>query len=159
MMPEGWKFGTSLPVAEHQAATRSSFKPISLDMLVDSPVATGEYYRNIDITPAGEPIHHEMDIVADSEDALNMSPKNQKEMTNLVAESGKLFGTRHYRDYHFLLALSDHVAHFGLEHHESNDSRLPERALLDPAPACHWAACWRTSSCTRGTESFAARPT
>ena len=53
-------------------------------------------------------------------------------MTNLVAESGKLFGTRHYRDYHFLLTLSDHVAHFGLEHHESNDSRLPERVLISP---------------------------
>jgi predicted metalloprotease with PDZ domain len=62
-----------------------------------------------------------------------MSPENQKQMTNLVAESGKLFGARHYRDYHFLLALSDHVAHFGLEHHESNDSRLPERALLLPS--------------------------
>jgi predicted metalloprotease with PDZ domain len=53
-------------------------------------------------------------------------------MTNLVAESGRLFGTRHYRDYHFLLTLSDHVAHFGLEHHESDDSRLPERALISP---------------------------
>jgi predicted metalloprotease with PDZ domain len=54
-------------------------------------------------------------------------------MTNLVAESGKLFGARHYHDYHFLLALSDHVAHFGLEHHESNNSRLPERTLLLPS--------------------------
>jgi len=53
-------------------------------------------------------------------------------MTNLVAESGKLFGARHYRDYHFIFALSDHVAHFGLEHHESNDSRLPERTLISP---------------------------
>jgi predicted metalloprotease with PDZ domain len=71
-------------------------------------------------------------MVADSEEALQISPENQKEMVNLVAESGKLFGTRHYRDYHFLFTLSDHVAHFGLEHHESNDSRLPERALLEP---------------------------
>jgi len=30
----------------------------------------------------------------------------------------------HYRDYHFLLTLSDHVAHFGLEHHESSDDRV-----------------------------------
>ncbi len=43
-----------------------------------------------------------------------------------------LFGAQHYRDYHFLYSLSDHVAHFGLEHHESNDSRLGERALVDP---------------------------
>jgi predicted metalloprotease with PDZ domain len=131
LMPDGWKFGTPLPVAK-ESGNQVSFKPISLDMLVDSPVITGEYYRAIDLTPKGEPIHHEIDMVADSEAALNMSPAIQKEMTNLVAESGKLFGARHYRDYHFLLTLSDHVAHFGLEHHESNDSRLPERALLLP---------------------------
>ena len=131
IMPDGWKFGSSLPVAS-QSGNEVSFKPISFDLLVDSPVATGLYYRNIDITPPGEPIHHQMDMVADSEDALNMSPKDQRAMTNLVAESGKLFGARHYRDYHFILGLSDHVAHFGLEHHESNDSRLPENALQGP---------------------------
>ncbi|HEY1984566.1 MAG TPA: M61 family peptidase [Terracidiphilus sp.] len=130
-MPEGWKFGTSLTV-ENQSGNQVTFKPISLDMLVDSPVIAGEYYRSIDLTPAGEPIHHQIDMVADSESALNMSADNQKQMTNLVAESGKLFGARHYRDYHFLLTLSDHVAHFGLEHHESNDSRLPERTLISP---------------------------
>jgi len=131
VMPDGWKFGTSLPIAG-QSGNEVSFKPISLDMLVDSPVITGEFYRAIDLTPAGEPIHHEIDMVADSEAALNMSPEIQKGMTNLVAESGKLFGARHYRDYHFLFTLSDHVAHFGLEHHESNDSRLPERVLIGP---------------------------
>ena len=130
-LPQGWKFGTSLPV-EGESGSEVRFKPISLDLLVDSPVIAGEYYRSIDLTPPGEPIHHEIDMVADSEAALNMSPENQNQMTRLVAESGKLFGTRHYRDYHFLLTLSDHVAHFGLEHHESNDSRLPERVLLGP---------------------------
>jgi predicted metalloprotease with PDZ domain len=131
LLPDGWKFGSSLPV-ETQSGNQVAFKPISLDMLVDSPVISGQYYRAIDITPAGEPIHHELDLAADSEAALALSPENQKQMVALVAESGKLFGARHYRDYHFLLALSDHVAHFGLEHHESNDSRLPERALLGP---------------------------
>jgi len=131
-MPDGWQFGTALPV-KNEAGNRVSFNPISLDLLVDSPVITGEFYRKIDLTPPGEPIHHEIDIAADSADALNMSPENQKQMINLVAESGKLFGARHYRDYHFLLALSDHVAHFGLEHHESNNSRLPERTLLLPS--------------------------
>jgi predicted metalloprotease with PDZ domain len=131
-LPDGWKFGTALPV-DKQSRNEVAFKPISLDLLVDSPVIAGQYYRAIDITPPGEPIHHELDLVADSEDALRLSPESQKGMVNLVAESGKLFGTRHYRDYHFLLTLSDHVAHFGLEHHESNDSRLPERALLEPS--------------------------
>ena len=130
-LPQGWKFGTSLPVAG-ESGGEVHFKPISLDMLVDSPVIAGQYYRSVDITPPGEPIHHELDLVADSEGALSLTPENQKQMVNLVAESGKLFGSRHYRDYHFLLTLSDHVAHFGLEHHESNDSRLPERTLIGP---------------------------
>ncbi|MGO8933367.1 MAG: M61 family metallopeptidase [Terracidiphilus sp.] len=131
ILPDGWKYGTALPVAG-ESGSQVSFKPISLDLLVDSPVITGQFYRAIDLTPPGEPIHHEIDMVADSEAALAMSPEIQKGMTNLVAESGKLFGARHYRDYHFLFTLSDHVAHFGLEHHESNDSRLPERTLLSP---------------------------
>jgi predicted metalloprotease with PDZ domain len=131
ILPDGWKFGTALPI-DTQSGGTVAFKPISLDLLVDSPVIAGEFYRAIDITPPGEPIHHELDLVADSAIALNLSADNQKQMTNLVAESGKLFGARHYRDYHFLLTLSDHVAHFGLEHHESNDSRLPERTLISP---------------------------
>jgi len=133
-LPEGWKFGTSLPI-EAEKGSDVSFKPISLELLVDSPVIAGEFYRSIDLTPPGEPIHHEIDLVADSAAALNMTPEVQKGLTNVVAETGNLFGARHYRDYHFLLTLSDHVAHFGLEHHESNDSRLPERALLEPSAA------------------------
>lgn len=133
-LPEGWKYGTSLPVAS-DAGNTATFKPITFNLLVDSPVIAGQYYRAIAITPPGEPIHHELDLAADSEAALAISPAVQKDMVNLVAEAGRLFGTRHYRDYHFLLALSDHVQHFGLEHHESNDSRLPERALISPNAA------------------------
>jgi predicted metalloprotease with PDZ domain len=130
ILPDGWKFGT--PQHGTQSGNQVSFPAISLERLVDSPVIIGQYYRAINITPPGEPIHHELDIVADSEVALNISPEVQKAMTNLVAEAGKLFGSRHYREYHFLLTLSDHVAHFGLEHNECNDSRLPERVLLSP---------------------------
>ena len=131
VLPDGWKFGTALPI-ENQSGNRITFKPAELNRLVDSPVIAGEYYRAIDVTPPGEPIHHEIDLVADSAEALNMSPKVQEGLTNLVAETGKLFGARHYRDYHFLLTLSDYVAHFGLEHHESNDSRVGERTLIGP---------------------------
>lgn len=129
-LPEGWKFGTALPVAR-QEGNRIEFKPASLNRLVDSPVSAGQYYRVVDVTPEGEPIHHEIDLAADSEAALDMNAELQRDYTNLVAETGKLFGARHYRDYHFLLTLSDHVAHFGLEHHESDDSRVDEFSLID----------------------------
>ena len=92
-LPEGWKFGTPLPV-ENQSGNEVRFKPVELDRLVDSPVVAGEYFRAVDVTPEGEPIHHEVDLVADSEAALAMSPEVEKDMKNLVAESGKLFGAR-----------------------------------------------------------------
>lgn len=137
-LPEGWKFGTALPIAQ-QAGDEIQFKPVSLNRLVDSPVIAGQYLRVVNVTPPGEPIHHEMDIAADSEAALNLSPELQKDYTRLVAETGALFGARHYRDYHFLLTLSDHVAHFGLEHHESDDSRVAERSLIESAPRLQMA--------------------
>src|SRR6202049_1895721 len=59
---------------------------------------------------------------------------------NLVKEAGALFGSRHYRSYHFLLTMSDHIASFGLEHHESSDDRVGERALVDEAPRTMMAA-------------------
>ncbi len=130
-LPEGWKFGTALPVARREG-NEIEFKPASLNRLVDSPVSASRFYRVVDVTPPGEPVHHEIDLAADSQAALKMSPELQQEYTNLVAETGKLFGARHYRDYHFLLTLSNYVAHFGLEHHESDDSRIGEFSLIDP---------------------------
>lgn len=133
-LPPGWKFGTALPVA-NQSNGEIAFQTVALDRLVDSMLIAGEYYRAIDLTPPGEPIHHEIDLVADSEAALAMTPEVQRGLTNLVAESGKIFGARHYREYRFLLTLSGHTAHFGVEHHESSDNRLPERQLLSPDAA------------------------
>src|SRR5258706_9182348 len=50
----------------------------------------------------------------------------------LVKEADALFGARHVDGYHFLLTISDNVAHFGLEHHQSSDDRVRERSLVDP---------------------------
>ena len=74
----------------------------------------------------------ELDVAADSAAALDAPPEVWEQYKNLVKQTDALFGAQHYRDYHFLFSLSDHVAHFGLEHHESNDSRLWERALVEP---------------------------
>jgi predicted metalloprotease with PDZ domain len=48
-----------------------------------------------------------------------------------VAETGKLFGARHYEKYHFLWTLSDQTAHHGLEHHESSDNGTGENVFSD----------------------------
>ncbi|MBZ5568437.1 MAG: M61 family peptidase [Acidobacteriia bacterium] len=136
-LPQGWKFGTALPQSgtlqrvDSQKMNMALFQPATLTTLVDSPVIAGEYYRSVPLSPEGEARPAELDMAADSAAAVDIGPDVQNRMRNLVAEGGALFGARHYRDYHFLLSLSDHVAHFGLEHHESNDSRVSERALID----------------------------
>ena len=128
-LPAGWKYGTALPGAKQNGDT-IDFSPVALNTLVDSPVLAGRYFREIQLTPGKNPPHY-IDIAADSEAALAMTPETEMHLHQLVAEAGALFGSRHYRDYHFLLTLSDDVAHFGLEHHESSDDRTAERSLID----------------------------
>lgn len=130
-LPDGWKFATALPVAS-QSGNEVVFKRVALNRLVDSPVQAGEFLRKVNITPPGEPIHHELDIASDNAASLEISPKQIQDYTNLVEQTWEQFGTRHYRDYHFLFTLSDHVAHFGLEHHESDDSRTGADYFSDP---------------------------
>jgi len=127
-IPRGWKFATPLPVA-NQAEDKVDFAPASLTMLVDAPVQTGEYLKVVPLSTENPPA--ELDVAADSAAALDAPPEVWDHYKNLVQQAGILFGARHYRDYHFLLTLSDHVAHFGLEHHESNDSRSSERSLVN----------------------------
>jgi predicted metalloprotease with PDZ domain len=127
-LPSGWKFGSSLPVA-NQTGDDIHFAPISLTMLVDGPVIAGEYLKVVPLSSDATPA--ELDVAADTPGALAAPPEVWEHFKSLVAQAGILFGARHYRDYHFLLTLSDHVAHFGLEHHESNDSRIDERSLVE----------------------------
>jgi predicted metalloprotease with PDZ domain len=136
-LPAGWKFGTALPVASENAE-RIEFKPVALNTLVDSPVIAGKYFRRIELTPGQTPPHY-MDIAADSTAALEMPADMEMQFRALVRETGALFGSRHYRDYHFLVTLSDDVAHFGLEHHESSDDRTLERSLIDDTERVYFA--------------------
>jgi predicted metalloprotease with PDZ domain len=130
-VPAGWQIGSALPLGPQNGNTYD-FKPTSLYTLVDSPVITGEYLKVLRLnSPQGTP-PVEMDIAADSHAALEFLPGVEGHLKQLPMEAVALFGATHYRDYHFLLSLSDHVAHFGLEHHESNDSRIPEDSLSDP---------------------------
>ena len=137
-LPADWKFGTALPIAKQDGAT-TEFAAVPLTTLVDSPVISGRYYRAIQLTPGQNP-SHEIDIAADSAAALAMTPETQLQLHNLVTEAYALFGARHYRNYHFLLTLSDDVAHFGLEHHESSDDRTAERSLIDEAERIEFAS-------------------
>lgn len=136
-VPAGWKFGTALPI-DRETGDTIEFQPAGLETLVDSPVITGRHFRTIELTPGVDP-SHVIHLAADSEDALAVKPEVVANYKRLVAETGALYGSRHYRSYHFLVSLSDHLAHFGLEHHESSDDRMPEGALTEEDVRKVWA--------------------
>jgi len=130
-LPEGWKFGTALKPTR-QNGSSVDFQTVSLTTLVDSPVIAGAIYRQVQIIPAGEPLTHVVDLVGESEEAIQITDKDVVSLTQLVSETGKLFGARHYTSYHFLLILGDQTAHHGLEHHESSDNGAAEDMFSNP---------------------------
>lgn len=128
-VPAGWKYGTALPVA-NETSGAIEFQPANLTTLVDSPVLMGAHIRLIDLSPGQKPEHH-IHIAAETGSGLEASPELVQQWRQLVAETGALFGARHYRHYDFLLTVSDNVETDGIEHNESSDNRVPGRIFQD----------------------------
>src|SRR5579872_3703146 len=129
-LPVGWKYGSALQGGVSEGK-HVAFPALSLEELIDSPLLCGEYLKEIPIGPSDGPKHRVV-MACDSEEGLAVPPETKAGWDGVVTEAGKLFGTRHYRAYTFLLALSDQTGVFAVEHHESSDNRLPERALITP---------------------------
>jgi predicted metalloprotease with PDZ domain len=125
-IPGGWKFGTAL----EPASSPTSFKTVSLEQLIDSPVLAGRWFREIALAPEITPKHY-LDLAGDGPEDILLSQEHIENFNNLIRQTGYLYRSRHYNAYHFLVTLSDQVAHFGLEHHQSSDDRVPEKTFVD----------------------------
>ncbi|MDA3915076.1 M61 family peptidase [Oleiagrimonas sp.] len=129
ILPRHWKFATALDVAS-QSGNVVHFKPVSFNNFVDSPLIAGKHFKRVDLAPGAKvPVH--LNIVGDSAADVNTSTSQVREHRNLVTQILALFGSHHYHHYDFLLTLSNHVGHFGLEHHQSSDDRLAASYLTD----------------------------
>jgi len=128
-LPAGWQYGTALTKTGERDGD-VDFAAVPLNMLIDSPLLTGRYFKEFPLAPEVTPKHY-LDIAADGPEDLEIKPGDLAAFNKLVLETGALYKSRHYNSYHFLLTLSDQVAHFGLEHHQSSDDRVDERTLLD----------------------------
>lgn len=123
VLPEGWEFAAALD-EDSRNANQVSFKATTLEMLVDSPLFAGRYFKRLDLDPgAATPVH--LNLVADSPESLDVKGPELVAHRKLVQEAYALFGGPHYDRYEFLLALSDHFSEIGLEHHRSSENRRP----------------------------------
>jgi predicted metalloprotease with PDZ domain len=128
-IPSGWKFGTALD-KDGGSGQMTTFKTVSLEQLIDSPVLAGRYFREVPLAPEITPKHY-LDMAADGPEEVELSKEHIADFDRLVRETGALYRSRHYGSYHFLVTLSDEVAHFGLEHHQSSDDRVTATTFTD----------------------------
>src|SRR5258708_9121990 len=124
---EHGRFGPALPFLENGNPIK--FGPVSLTTLADSPLVAGVNYRRIHLADSAPT--NEMDIVADSPQALELPAEKVTQYQHLVTEAAALFSATHYQHYHFLVALSDQTFHDGVEHHESSLNAAGEDYFTD----------------------------
>lgn len=119
-LPEGWQYGVALETTARNGDA-VSFKPVSLETLVDSPLFAGRYYKQFDLAP-GAKVPVRLNLVADDARALDVKPEQLEAHRKLVREAISLYGAQHYDHYDFLLSLSDNFSGIGLEHHRSSEN-------------------------------------
>jgi predicted metalloprotease with PDZ domain len=128
-LPAGWEFATAARVAARDG-DRVQFEPLSLERLVDSPLFAGRHVRRFELDPDPRaPVH--LNVFADRASQLEALPAQVEAHRRLVRESLRLFGSRHYRRYDFLLALSEDFGGIGLEHHESSENGVGPGYFID----------------------------
>jgi len=99
-----------------------SFQTVSLELLVDSPLLAGRYFREVAVAPEITPKHY-LDMVADKSESLEISQVHIDQFSNLVRQTGPLFQSRHYNSFRMLVTLSDHISGGAFDHHQSLDNR------------------------------------
>lgn len=124
-LPDGWQFSTQLDVAARDSAT-VRFTPVSLEVLVDSPLFAGRWFKRFELGRSGAAPAF-LDVVADAPQYLEASPEAIEAHRRLVAEATRLFGAPPFRRYTFMLALTREMGGIGTEHLASSENtRAPE---------------------------------
>lgn len=132
VMPAGWHFASALQSMEVSVTSAPpnsvTFHTVPLDQLVDSPVISGRYFREIALAPEVTPKHY-LDLVADTPASLQIDQSHIDRFSELVRQAGILFHHRHYDSFHMLVTLSDRIAGDAFDHHQSLDNRRPANFL------------------------------
>lgn len=130
-IPASWQYATALDTASEVGST-ITFKPVPLNVLMDSPLYAGKYFTKIDLDPGARvPVH--LDVAADRPEDLAISPADLAAHRKLVQQAYKNYGSHHYDHYDFLLALSGELGGVGLEHHRSSENGTERFYFTDAA--------------------------
>ena len=128
-LPAGWQSATALDGASTSGA-QTTYKRVSLETLIDSPVYAGRYAKRLELDPGSTaPVY--LDLFADHPESLEVKPEQLQAHRALVSQAYKLFGSRHSAHYDFLYSLSDQVFQEGLEHQQSSENGTDPETFTD----------------------------
>jgi predicted metalloprotease with PDZ domain len=153
-LPAGWTQASALREAGRSEGWLR-FHPVDLDTLADSPVFAGLYHRAVPLEAAGAGRPVTLHLFGDEPSDIEASPAQIEAHRKLVQQADRLFASRHFQHYDFLLAISDRLGGIGLEHHQSSenavrtgyfrdwDKRAGSRSLLPHEYAHSWNGKFR----------------
>ncbi|MGC8517718.1 MAG: hypothetical protein ACP5P4_04220 [Steroidobacteraceae bacterium] len=130
ILPKGWGYSTAL-TTESRVGERVNFKEEPLAYLGDSPLDIGRYYKKV-LLWHHDHAHMWLDMFADAPQDLDVPAKLLDAYKNVAPEALALYGSRHWYNYHALLALSNHITFEGVEHHQSSDNRASADFMTNP---------------------------
>ncbi len=123
--PAGWQAATALR-PESMTGNTVTYKTVDYETLVDSPVFAGKHFAQWDL---GNNV--KLNVVADEAKNLAAKPEHIAKHKALVDQAVKLFGTRSWDHYDFLLALTEKMGSIGLEHHRSSENGVNAEYFTD----------------------------
>jgi predicted metalloprotease with PDZ domain len=129
-LPDRWTWAGALRAARSDGAN-VHFQPVTLETLVDSPLFVGAHHKRIELDAAGAARPVMLHVFADSPAQLEASDAQIDAHRRLVQQADKLFASRHFAHYDFLLALSERLGGIGLEHHQSSENAVKPTYFKD----------------------------
>ena len=114
--PKGWKAGGALR-SVRTAGDTITYETVDYETLIDSPFLAGRWFQAWDL---GQNVT--LNVAADAARFLKATPAQIDAHKALVTQAVKLFGTRPFDHYEFLLSLTENLGGIGLEHHRSSEN-------------------------------------
>jgi predicted metalloprotease with PDZ domain len=137
-LPSDWRAATALRVEGSDAASLNgpdtTFKTVSVEQFVDSPILAGDHCRQYPLAPDVRPAHT-LDVCAEKAADLELHPDFLEHMNALVEQSTKMFVGHHFEHYDFLVADSSHMDGDSEEHGQSADYIVRSLDTSDRATA------------------------
>jgi predicted metalloprotease with PDZ domain len=122
--PEGWTAASALPA--RVTGSTYSYDQTNYEILVDSPILAGRYYKQWPLTPRVD-----LNVFADNPAELEARPEQIEAHRRMVDQAIRTFGSQHYDRYEFLLSITHQLGGIGLEHHRSSENGVSPGYFTD----------------------------